>query len=717
VTDPGSTRDLPAALREDPPGSRPTAGHVHLDLVCRRVLVLTRLLDEQGRSGAPAHPGEDTPPALHELAWLDRQLEELLTGPPAVRPPLDELIMRHGLLPDEIAILQLALAWSLFPEAAALAAGPGTGTALTVATCLGRLFPRPGARLAARRLLRPEAPLIASGLLELTAPAGEEEPGAGADQQHLRLAVAPQVLLELLGEPGLPAWIADVGDLSRGGPTLAELVLDPETRDRLELLAAAWGEPAPPGGHLAVLRGQPGSGRRTLVGALANTLQRPVLRVRAELLLPTLEPTRWTSRIRRAGTLARYHGALLHLEDADTLLASGSARVAMLLELLTRSAVPTVATVQGGQELDPRVQGRAFFVLTLAEPTVRERRQLWKRALAATAARPTEPRLALTDIDVLARQFRMNGGQIQQVVTAARAVTRPRGEDAGPPGLDTLLRVGRQLVPAQLEQYSVRVPAALTLADLVLPEEQLGQLREILAAWTNRGRVLESWGFGRRMTTGHGITVLFDGEPGTGKTLTAGILAAELGLPFYRVNVSQVLDKYVGETEKHIERIFQAAHASQALLLFDEADALFTKRVQVDSSMDRFANLQTNTLLQEIENYDGIAILTTNLEGNIDAAFMRRIQYKVTFPFPDADHRAEIWSRLLPPEAPVDEDLDFDELGASFDLAGGYIRNALLRAAYRACSQGAGLTMRLLEAVAEDECRGAGRLFRAREEE
>jgi len=239
------------------------------------------------------------------------------------------------------------------------------------------------------------------------------------------------------------------------------------------------------------------------------------------------------------------------------------------------------------------------------------------------------------------------------------------------------------------------------------------RVREIIAACRNRSWVLDQWGFARRMPLGHGITALFDGEPGTGKTLTAQIIASELRLPLYRINMAQVVDKYVGETEKHIERIFAAAHAVNAVLLFDEADALFARRVKVDTAMDRFANLQTNTLLQEMESYDGVVLLTSNLEGNIDPAFQRRIQFRVSFPVPDARDRARLWRKLLPEEVPLEAPLPFESLGERFELSGGYIRNALLRAAYRAREARQDLSLAVIEEVTAEECKAAGKLYRS----
>lgn len=194
--------------------------------------------------------------------------------------------------------------------------------------------------------------------------------------------------------------------------------------------------------------------------------------------------------------------------------------------------------------------------------------------------------------------------------------------------------------------------------------------------------------------------------------MAAELIAEELGLFVHRVNIAQVLDKYVGETEKNLARIFQEASAASTLLLFDEADALFSSRVNVENSQDRFANLEINLLLQLMERYFGVVILTTNLKHGIDKAFERRIGYKIHFPFPDPDLREQIWQNLLPAGAPAAPDLDFYDLAQRFELSGGSIKNALLRASYAAAAKGGMITTALLEEAAEQECEAAGKLFR-----
>jgi SpoVK/Ycf46/Vps4 family AAA+-type ATPase len=227
----------------------------------------------------------------------------------------------------------------------------------------------------------------------------------------------------------------------------------------------------------------------------------------------------------------------------------------------------------------------------------------------------------------------------------------------------------------------------------------------------NKRRVMEQWGFGSKLVKGLSLSVLFSGEPGTGKTMVASLIAAELGLQLYQIDLAQLVSKYIGETEKNLARAFDAGEAGHAVLLFDEADALFGKRSsEVKSSTDRYANMEINYLLQRIERFSGVAILTTNLAAAIDPAFLRRLSVHVRFEMPDDDARAELWQRMLPSAAPREGNIDFGSLGRNYKFSGGYIRNAVLRAAYLAAADGRSITMNHLRRAADLEAWEMGRV-------
>ncbi len=223
---------------------------------------------------------------------------------------------------------------------------------------------------------------------------------------------------------------------------------------------------------------------------------------------------------------------------------------------------------------------------------------------------------------------------------------------------------------------------------MVLPVEQQDVVMELLGRVTRGGHVFETWGFGDKVGRGLGTSVLMSGPPGTGKTMMAGLIAKELGRDLYQVDLSRIVSKYIGETEKQLATLFDAAESGHAILLFDEADSLFGKRTEIKSSNDRYANLATNYLLQRLEQFSGIAILTTNHERAIDPALQRRLAFHLRIPMPDAAEREMIWRALIPAAAECDANLNFARLATTFQMSGGYIKNAVLRAAFLASVEG-----------------------------
>jgi ATPase family associated with various cellular activities (AAA) len=293
-------------------------------------------------------------------------------------------------------------------------------------------------------------------------------------------------------------------------------------------------------------------------------------------------------------------------------------------------------------------------------------------------------------VEDVATKFRLSVTQIAQAVELARARARARGERVPTPA--DLDHGARGASRHGLGELAGRVAGEADWDSLVLPERALRSLRLVAAFLRHRDRVLLDWGNGGAPRAAAGLTVLFAGESGTGKTLAAQVLARDLGLELFRVDLATVVSKYIGETEKNLDRIFAAAEGSNAILLFDEADALFGKRSEVRDAHDRYANVEVAYLLQRIEGYAGAVILTTNLRQNIDAGFLRRLDLVVDFPFPEPPDRERLWRRLLPAQA-LTESIDVPFLAARFELAGGSIRNAALAAALLAAQDGGPLRM------------------------
>jgi SpoVK/Ycf46/Vps4 family AAA+-type ATPase len=312
------------------------------------------------------------------------------------------------------------------------------------------------------------------------------------------------------------------------------------------------------------------------------------------------------------------------------------------------------------------------------------------------------------DISGLAGQFSLTTSQIRDVVVSAR--DRALQQDT-PLSEADLFMAARDHSNPRLAVLANKITPRYDWDDIILPTDQLAILQEIVATVRGRPLVLEQWGVGEKLASSKGITVLFAGPPGTGKTMAAEIIARELNLDLYKIDLSTIISKYIGETEKNLERIFQEAQSSNAILFFDEADAIFGKRSEVKDAHDRYANIEVSYLLQRMEAYDGVTILATNLRGNLDEAFTRRLHFSVDFPFPEPPERLQIWSTLFPPNVPCDSDLDFELLSRRFKLAGGSIRNIIVSAAYLAAADGGKVTMEHLLHGTRRELQKMGRLL------
>lgn len=333
---------------------------------------------------------------------------------------------------------------------------------------------------------------------------------------------------------------------------------------------------------------------------------------------------------------------------------------------------------------------RKLVTFDVDKPTTKEQRHIWNQALNQKA-------FGLNGfVDTLVSQFNLSSNAIESV-----SVSTIETESKNISIQNQLWNSCRVQARPQLDDLAQRIASPTNWDDLVLPIPQRQTLQEIISQVRQRAKVYENWGFNTKGTNGLGVTALFAGSSGTGKTMAASVLAKELNLDLYRIDLSSVVSKYIGETEKNLRRVFDAAEAGGVILLFDEADALFGKRSDVKDSRDRYANMEVSYLLQRMEAYRGLAILTSNLKDSIDTAFMRRIRFIVKFPFPDASQRAEIWQRIFPTDTPLKE-LNIKKL-AKLNVAGGNIRNIALNAAFLAADEEQPVMMKHLLQAAESE--------------
>jgi hypothetical protein len=396
------------------------------------------------------------------------------------------------------------------------------------------------------------------------------------------------------------------------------------------------------------------------------------------------------------GREAILRGASLVVSPIDAV----SATAADVVFRLARLPVPVVLT--GVTTWDPDWSDEVPLVVDAPRMTVAERTDLWRRELGTL--------MDGAEVSDIAAQYIFGPRQIAAAIQAATATARlARGTSV----TSDLRRGARSQNAAGLERLSRRIEPAVSWDDIVLPDKTLKQLRELTIRARHRERVLSDWRMRPGGGRGAGVTALFAGDSGTGKTMSAEVIAGSLGLDLYTVNLATVVDKYIGETEKNLERIFVEASRVNAVLLFDEADAIFGKRSEVRDAHDRYANIESAYLLQRMETFDGLAVLATNLRSNLDDAFTRRLDMVVDFPLPDASDRLALWQRCLAPPVPRDADLDLEYYAKSFTLTGGNIRSAAITAAYLAAESGSAICDDHISAAIQQEYRKLGRLLPA----
>jgi SpoVK/Ycf46/Vps4 family AAA+-type ATPase len=338
--------------------------------------------------------------------------------------------------------------------------------------------------------------------------------------------------------------------------------------------------------------------------------------------------------------------------------------------------------------------------LDVPAPTYRERVELWRRALG--------DRASTADLETVASRYHFTGATIAHA--ARRAISSADLRKAHEVTLDDLGDAARLMFSHRLGTMAQRIPTGFTWNDLVLPEDTLDGLREIVMFARHKPFLLEEWGFAAKLPYGRGVSAILAGPPGTGKTMVAQLLAKEIGYDLYRVDLSQIVNKYIGETEKNLARIFDEAEHSHAVLFFDEADSLFAKRTNVSSANDRYANLEVNYLLQRMETFDGVTLLATNLEQGLDEAFKRRVRFTVQFELPGQVERRALWRSMFPPKVPLASNIDWDLIATQFEMAGGYIKKAALRAALIAAESKRPITTEDLLVAGRHEYREMGRI-------
>ncbi|MEW2119959.1 ATP-binding protein [Streptomyces sp. NPDC005474] len=622
---------------------------------------VARILDEPGGLGVPAQePWQPTAGSVlgglvrgFGLSALD--LDLLLV---AVAPDLDARFERlYGYLNDDLTRRR-----------------PTVGLALELCGL--------GGAASARFRLAPGAPLVEGGLVEVTEP---ERPPLS------RVLVVPdRVTGHLLGSARPDARLAGVLGEVREDPTA-------ETAD-VHRTAAAAGT----GVGLVHLRSRGGDAAGLAAAALRAAGLRPLV---LDAVALARRPGDVPGLARIAALEARLTGAGVVLGPLEALPGEPAER-ARTLGVLCAALRGIPLFTHGTVGWAPEWATDTPVVLTVPAPSPERQAVRWRYALGDAAG----DGVAIGDVDALAEAVaahRLDAGQLRRAADVAVRTAALAGRPVRAGDLRTAVRAQNG---AGLDRLARRVEPGVGWDDLVLPPTTDRRLRELALRARHREQVLGQWGMRPGGGRGRGVIALFAGESGTGKTMSAEVVAADLGMDLYVVDLSTVVDKYIGETEKNLERIFTEASAVNAVLLFDEADAIFGKRSEVKDAHDRHANIESAYLLQRMESFDGIAVLTTNLRANLDEAFTRRLDVVADFPMPDAGRRLALWERCLGDRLPRAADLDLAFCADRFELAGGSIRACAVTAAYLAAESGSPLTMRQLVTAVAQEYRKLGRL-------
>ncbi|RKN75978.1 ATP-binding protein [Paenibacillus ginsengarvi] len=555
------------------------------------------------------------------------------------------------------------------------------------------------------------------------------------DMRAARLAFAPEAKLSryflsreetvpfgrsLLSMPialdrRMTAFLLDTGELDRELRQVASihypdeapepLIVQQDVQQQLAGYIAELAKARRPGEAPAAvhLHGPAGAGKKLQLRHLCATWGKNLLIADLRAITPDRERFApllgqvLREAIMHQAALAFAHAESLFVEEPD---AEAAERVRVFRSELDRHGLPLFLLSDRDIRLEWPSGGIVWMERELAVPNEAERATLWREFGRL---------VGLGDVvehGPIAAQFRFTPGQIRSAAGDAAKLFAWRGKKLQ----DVLGEACYRQIRHKLERKAVRIEPKYGWDDIVLPSEQKQLLRNACNQVKYRSVVFGEWGFGRKLAYGKGLSMLFAGPPGTGKTMSAQVVAKDLRMELYKIDLSQVISKYIGETEKNLHEIFEEGKKSGAILFFDETDALFGKRSEVKDAHDKYANIETAYLLQKMEEYDGISVLATNLLNNIDEAFLRRIQFVIKFPFPDAEYREQIWRAMFPPEVPLDGAVDFKYIAQKIEIAGGNIKNVALSAAFLAAEQQQRVGMAHIMSAVRHELQKSGKI-------
>lgn len=486
------------------------------------------------------------------------------------------------------------------------------------------------------------------------------------------------------------------------------MVESPEDGSRIQKLINAYFRNPESAKSLVVYPyGRYGSGRQALAHWVCQQFRLPLLLADTKKLIDG--PLPFGDMARLLCREAVLQPAALCLEHFDSLLDVDDSLQPKLQTLCTElESWGGLTFLLGSQPWQPQALLKHSLFIEFACPVPDEitRHQFWSRQLDRHSELLGEQGVA-----ELASKFQLTPGQILDAIRNAENLAQWREPGSGRLTIDDLHIACQHQSSQELSRLAKKIEPLYDWQDIVLPDDQTRQLREIASHVKYKQTVMGKWGFGKKFSLGFSVTALFAGPSGTGKTMAAEVIAKELSLELYKIDLSSVISKYIGETEKNLQRIFTAASDSNAILFFDEADALFGKRSEVKDAHDRYANIEIAYLLQKMEEYSGIVIMATNLKKNMDEAFVRRIRFIIDFPLPDEKQREKIWRNMFPHQVPISPNVNLSELARKMKITGGNIKNISLRAAYLAAENDEIVKMDDLILASKYELKKMGNLY------
>ena len=585
----------------------------------------------------------------------------------------------------------------------------GMSSGLNVETAFGFLEVSMGDRVRLRSLFAPASNLVASDIITLDMGHRLSSP---KDLLIADIAITSRTFSFLVGDESLGEEFQEFSSVEAPVATLEQVVLKEADKQRILSVVERhehylecrkkWGfdELIKYGrGVLMLFHGKPGTGKTMMAHAIAHQMGKRILNVDIPTFLDKSNSDRFLPGLFRE---ARLQDALLFFDECEVLFgdrAFGNSLMTLLLTELERFEGVAILATNAPQALDEALDRRILVKVRFPEPDRDARLEIWQKHLPATAPMSDD-----VDLQTLADRYDMAGGYIKNAVLMAVAQAVHSNGETPVISMAHLDKAAHDQLDRPMDDDVMIRQTKVRMDDVILPESLSNQVAELLSAARNRRTVLERWGIGSHLTYGKGISALFHGGPGTGKTLCAEAVAGELSQPLFAVAVSAIFSKWVGETERNLVKYFAKARMHNAVLFLDEADSLLMDRSQ--SSGHRHDISAVNTLLKLIEQHDGVVLLATNLVETLDKALARRLSYNLHFPFPDASLRRAIWRRLLPETVPTD-DIDLPAL-ASLPLTGGHIKNAVFKAAFRAANGHSNLTQELLLQAANEELSALG---------